>query len=149
MQKIKICDGGGYENLNKIWKSENILFKNLKKRILLLYDCDTKIQDNQRNNIVKRIIPPYREALFERGIENLFSKETILKIMDANPQFIDKIEQTKKIERGIEKIIPEKYSINENEKGNLCEWICENGTKEHFANFEIIVKMIDEFLQST
>ncbi|HEC1758030.1 TPA: hypothetical protein R1711_001286, partial [Campylobacter lari] len=49
--------------------------------------------------------------------------------------------------RGKEKTISDKHSVNKDEKVNLCNWICENGTEEDFENFKVILEIIDEFLE--
>ena len=38
--------------------------------------------------------------------------------------------------------MPEQWKINDDEKSDLCDWICENGTVEDFRFFEGI---LDEF----
>lgn len=144
LNSITLSDANGYENLNKIWKNKKVI-ECFDKKILLLYDCDTEVENKDSNNIFKRIIPPQKDALFDRGIENLFSKETILKkIAKEKPQYIDFNQSHKRI-RG-EEIENYTYCVNKDEKGNLCNWICENGTKEDFENFKVILKIIDEFL---
>ncbi|EAI4316590.1 hypothetical protein A0X14_02830 [Campylobacter coli] len=145
LNSITLSDVNGYENLNKIWKNEKVI-EYFDKKILLLYDCDTEVENKDSNNIFKRIIPPQKDALFDRGIENLFSKETIYKIRKANSQYIDFTPLHEAEVRGKKENIPDKYSVNKDEKGNLCNWICENGTEEDFENFKVILEIIDEFL---
>lgn len=148
LNQIQFCDGGGYENLNKIWDIRKTnFFHGLKNKTLLLYDCDTKIKEGEKENLVRRIIPPLKDALFDRGIENLFSKDTIEKIREENPHFIDYDPARKRIVKGIETNQAEIYEINKDEKGNLCNWICENGTKEDFENFKVIIEILEDFLQ--
>lgn len=72
----------------------------------------------------------------KKGIENLFPQETIEKIRQENDDFIDysKIKKEKK------------YGINKECKMQVCDWLCENGTKEDFKNFESIIEILDNFL---
>lgn len=147
LNQIQLCDGGGYKKLNNIWNLKSNLFQNIKNKTLLLYDCDTEVGDGEKENLVRRIIPPLENALFDKGIENRFSEETIQKIRANNPHFIDFTSKIKKEVRGEEFIEPEKYEINKDEKGNLCDWICKNGTKEDFRNFEIIIQILGNFLK--
>ena len=37
---------------------------------------------------------------------------------------------------------PEKIEVNRNEKKNLCDWLCANGTKEDFEGFDIVLDII-------
>lgn len=146
LNNITLYDADGYENLNKIWKSKETT-KYFDNKILLLYDCDTKIENKDDGNIFKRIIPPQKDALFDRGIENLFSKETINKIRNIKCEYIDFTPSHETEVRGKKENIPDKYSVNKDEKRNLCNWICENGTEEDFENFKVILEIIDEFLE--
>lgn len=145
LHNITLYDADGYENLNKIWKNKTVI-EYFDKKILLLYDCDTEVENKDSNNIFKRIIPPQKDALFDRGIENLFSKETISKIRNVKCEYIDFTPSHETEVRGKKENIPDKYSINKDEKRNLCNWICENGTEEDFENFKVILEIIDEFL---
>jgi ribosome maturation protein Sdo1 len=104
--------------------------------MLLLYDCDTKVENKTKEKVYKRIIPYIQENHFDRGIENLFPKTTINKAIEYKKAFIDYTAETKQTKRGIENIIPEKYDVNPDEKGNLCTWLCENGTEEDFVHFD-------------
>ena len=49
-------------------------------------------------------------------------------------------------EDGQQITIPEKWSINDSEKTNLCDWLCGNGTPEDFQRFQIIFDLIEDAL---
>ena len=70
---FEFFDADGYNNLNKIWDHKTNLWNALSQKLLLLYDCDTKISEASREKIYKKIIPFQSENYFDRGIENLFS----------------------------------------------------------------------------
>ncbi|MBZ7932265.1 AAA family ATPase [Campylobacter sp. RM10543] len=147
LEKINLEDADGFSNLNKIWKNKKVV-ERFEKKILLLYDCDTETENQDGSYIFKRLIPPLENnTIVEKGIENLFSKETIEKIRKENDDFIDFEESHKKMKHGKEILIPEKYFINNDRKRNLCDWICKHGTEEDFKNFKVILKIIDEFLE--
>jgi len=146
IDKVIFIDADGYRNLNNIWNHKSNLFNAFPQKMLLLYDCDTEIKDGRRNKVYRKIIPPINENLFDRGIENLFIKETIDKAIEHKKAFIDYTAETKQTKRGIESIIPERYDINPDEKGNLCDWLCQNGTKEDFIHFDKVFEIFEEFL---
>jgi len=146
LTQITFIDADGYQNLNNIWNHKSNLFKVIDEKILLLYDCDTKVTDGKRDKILKKIIPYRSENYFDRGIENLFSVDTINKAIDFKSAFVDITEEYKQTIRGKTVITPKKYFVNSDEKGNLCNWLCENGTIEDFKNFEIIFEIFNEFL---
>ena len=114
--------------------------------MLLLYDCDTKVQNQEKDKVFRRIIPFIEINYFDRGIENLLSKETINKAKEYKLEFVDYTAETKQIKRGEEIIIPEKFEVNKDEKGNLCTWICENGTIDDFKNFNKVFEILEDFL---
>lgn len=147
IEKVSFIDADGYQNLNQIWKHKTNLFQAIEQSMLLLYDCDTKIDESSREKISKKIIPYIEENLFDRGIENLFSKSTIERAIKYKAAFVDYTSETKHTKRGVEQIIPEKYEVNLDEKGNLCDWLCDNGTEEDFVNFKKIFEIIEHFLE--
>lgn len=147
LTQITFIDADGYQNLNNIWNHKSNLFKAIDEKMLLLYDCDTKVTDGKRDKILKKIIPYRSENYFDRGIENLFSVETINKAIDFKSAFVDITEEYKQTIRGKTVTIPKKYTVNNDEKGNLCNWLCENGRIEDFKNFEIIFEIFGEFLE--
>ena len=146
VNKVTFIDADGYQNLKHIWKHNTNLFKAIPQNMLLLYDCDTKVENRTKDKIYQRIIPYMEENHFDRGIENLFPKETIDKAIEHKRAFIDYTDETKQTKRGVESIIPERYDINPDEKGNLCDWLCQNGTKEDFIHFDKVFEIFEEFL---
>jgi len=148
-EKFTFIDADGYRNLNNIWNHKSNLFNAIPQSMLLLYDCDTKVENKTKGRIYKRIIPHMEENNFDRGIENLFNKETIDNAKEYKKAFIDYTSETKQSIRGIEKTIPEKYDINPDEKGNLCDWLCEQGTKEDFIHFNKVFEIFEEFLEKS
>lgn len=149
IEKITFIDADGYLNLNHIWQHKTNLFKAIPNNMLLLYDCDTKVENCEKDKIYKRIIPFIETNYFDRGIENLFLKDTIDKAIEYKKAFVDYTPEMKQRKRGEELIIPEKYEVNKDEKGNLCNWLCENGTIDDFANFKIIFEILEDFLGRT
>ena len=147
LEKIQIYDAGGYGSLDRVWKSyDSKLAEVIPQKILLMYDCDTKKEDAERSKVFKRVIPKIDDNSVEKGIENLFKKSTLNKALKNKKVYIDITCEVNKVERGEKVVIPEKWEINPNEKGNLCSWICKNGTKNDFKNFEQVFKIIEDVL---
>lgn len=145
LEKIEFINAEGCGNLKNIWDHKSNLWNALGK-VLLIYDCDTKVQDSEKNNLVKRIITFQENHYFERGIENLFPKTFIDNAITHKPAFVDITNETIQIKRGEVITIPKKYEINKDEKGNLCNWICGNGTKDDFEKFDLVISILDEFI---
>lgn len=150
LDKVEIHDVVGFGNLDNIWKNfdnKTKLSEIVPQKIILVYDCDIKKQDKEIGKIFKRTIPTIEDSIIEKGIENLFSKIVLEKAIQDKQEYIDITSEIIKTERGVVTIIPEKWEINKDEKGNLCDWICANGTKEDFKNFEEIFKIIEDCLE--
>ena len=145
LQNIQIRDADGSRNLDKIW---TILEKiNIKHQvIILLYDGDRKAPASESEGVFRRTIPVISSHPIQKGIENLFSKETLEKAIGHKPAFIDYAERHKSWLRGKATQIPEQWSVGADEKTNLCNWLCETGTAEDFAYFKGIFDELDKIL---
>ena len=75
----------------------------------------------------------------QRGIENLFSRETLKRAMTHKSAFIDIVEEHEYTERGQRKTVPEQWTINKDDKSDLCNWLCKKGTLEDFQHFQTIL----------
>ena len=53
INKVTFIDADGYQNLKHIWKHNTNLFKAIPQNMLLLYDCDTKVENKQKENAEK------------------------------------------------------------------------------------------------
>lgn len=147
LSQIEIRPAGGFGTLDNIWRYSNWSNPRLEdKKIMLLYDCDTGKSGEDRGNIFKRVIPATPSNPIRKGIENLFTETTIDKVENYSSAFVD-IDPEKKVrQRGKEITIQKTKSINKDEKGNMCNWLCENGDKNDFSNFIKIFELIEETL---
>lgn len=147
LSKVTLKNGVGFGNLDKIWKSyNNSISEIVPNKIILLYDCDTNKQDGNKNLIYKRVIPQVSENPINIGIENLFSQETIDKVEAENPQYIDLDESMRSRIRGQDIVKPPQKSVNKDEKGNMCNWLCNNGNIDDFSGFESAFDIIDQIV---
>ena len=116
------------------------------EKVVLLYDCDYEGPPETLGNRFKCKIPKQSDHPIERGIENLFTEATLKRVMNDKPQYVDITPAYIKTERGEQKPVPEKWTINDNEKTNLCNWFCESGTQKDFQHFQVIFDLIEEVL---
>jgi predicted ATPase len=148
LNSIQLRDGSGFGNLDKIWRSyENQLAELLPSKILLLYDCDTNKTPAEKGQLTKRIIPTIDDNPIKIGIENLLPGELISKIEGLHPEFIDVTQTTSTRVRGQTIVSAERRSTNKDEKGNLCKWVCENGTEQDFRHFESVFQLIEDAMR--
>ena len=146
LEKIQLWDGEGYGNLNKVWdKFDSKISEIVPQKIILINDCD-KPGDDKKGKVFKRSIPKQEGHPLEKGIENLFSKATLEKAIKEKPEFVDIVQEHSEIIRGKESSVAEKWSVNKDEKTNLCHWLCENGTVDDFRHFHAVFGLLEDIL---
>lgn len=147
LQRFELQDGGGSGNLINIWKGfKHPLTDIIPRKVLLLFDCDKQGENKNRGNLFQHIIPFQAGSPVNKEIENLFDKSILNLARQHNPGFIDIAGEHTKVARGENKVIPEEWTVNKDEKGNLCNWICENGTQDDFQHFSVIFEILEELL---
>jgi len=147
LDRIQLKDGMGFGNLDKVWKSyNNSVSEVVPNKIILLYDCDTNKQNTEKNLVYKRVIPQVADNPISIGVENLFSLDTIEKIEEINPQYIDINHESNTRIRGVETMVPVSKSVNKDEKGNMCNWLCENGDVDDFSGFHTTFDIIEQII---
>ena len=144
LEDVELQPVGGSSELDKIWSLRYQASRLMRHKVILLYDCETPKQDQNEGSLSKRRIPIQHNHPLQKGIENLFSETTIEKARQHKPAFIDIAGEQVIRERGVERIIPAKWTINPDEKTNLCEWLCANGTEEDFQHFRVVFDIIEE-----
>ena len=149
MEGLDIRDGGGSGKLTKIWKDSVLpLTETLPYRVLLIFDCDTCRQVDNKGRLFQRSIPMQNQNPIKTGIENLFSKSTLERARQHKPAFFITEEEHGGTNKDGQPItIPEKWVVNESEKADLCEWLCKNGMEEDFNHFELVFVLIEEALE--
>ena len=141
-------EGGG--NLKNTWEAvKNLPTALVPRKVMLLHDSDFTGDSQSIGNRFRLKIPFQADNPIERGIENLFSRETLMQAMEHKPDFIDVAEAHPGRIRGILQTVPEKWVANEDEKTNLCKWLCENGTAEDFEHFQVVFDLLQGVLVSS
>ena len=125
------------------------LTKTLKNQVLLLFDCDTEKAPMEKGKLVQRSIPMQSQNSIKKGIENLFTKSTLELARQDNPAlFGTEEEHGGTDEHGQAITIPEQWFINRNQKKNLANWLCKNGTEADFQGFGVVFELLEEALNS-
>lgn len=114
------------------------------KAVVLLHDPESNVGEEQKGNVYKRQMPFCESHPIRKGIENLFDKKTIEKARQRNPKFIDVDPGRTRIVRGEEVPVPGTWSVNKDEKRNLCDWLCEEGTSEDFRHFKGVFDILEQ-----
>ena len=150
LQSFEAQDGGGSGNLANVWKNFRYPLSDIiPQKVLLLFDYDTQRANQNKGNLFQRVVPFKADNPVKAGIENLFREPTLYMAHQHNPAFIDIASKHTRMERGESKEIPEQWTVNKDEKANLCDWLCENGTKEDFQHFQVVFDLLEEVLEST
>ena len=145
MEVAEIRAGGGSSQLDKIW---NKLTKDHieRKSIIILYDPECSRKEIAEQNIFRRLITKFTDHPIQKGIENLFDRESLERARRERPAFIDVTGERRDMVRGEEKVIPETWKVNNDEKTNLCNWLCENGTADDFDHFKPTLEILRDLL---
>jgi predicted ATP-binding protein involved in virulence len=147
--KVRVKAAGGFGNLDKMWKDyNNPISSVVPGKIILLYDCDIKRNNADCNNVYRRVMPSIDGNPIAVGIENLFSRKTIEGLEAVNTRFIDLTPETVRRVRGEDVVIVESRSVNRDEKGNMCTWLCENGQQEDFVGFAAVFSIIEDIVEA-
>lgn len=147
LEKVDLLNGKSESELKKTWKSLRTLNRRLvRQRVLVLFDCECTTHEEQNGEFIKKKIPMHNDHPVHKGIENLFGKTTLKKARAHKPAFIDVEAEHSKTERGETVTVPETWTVNEDEKTNLCNWLCENGAAEDFQHFRVIFDLIEELV---
>ena len=141
---VEFRDGGG--KLKNIWTG---LTKDHveRKRVIVLHDPEDSVGSETRANVYRRKIEKILEHPLQKGVENLFSRMTLEKAAKCKPAFIDITDAHQRRERGTTVEVPETWVVNRDEKSNLCDWLCENGTPEDFRHFQPVLEMIRQIVE--
>jgi predicted methyltransferase len=92
----------------------------------------------------KNIITFRLNSPITKGIENLFSETTLKNAIQYKQAFIDITQKITKTVRGEQVIEPEKWEVNLDEKGNLCDYLCKQGDPNDFKEFSRVFSLIEE-----
>ena len=143
LSKFEIRDGRGNSNLTKIWQAatNSDLYP---QPILVLHDCDGNANDAAKGRTFRRKVPQQSEHPIKRGIENLFNEATIAKAKGHKDAYINVEDAHSKTVRGEKQDVPETWTVDKDEKTNLCNWLCQEGTKDDFASFEVVFDILKE-----
>jgi len=129
--------GGGHTNLDAARKFLENNQSRFPRRVLLLYDCDTRKEAENVGSLSSRCIPQNtKNTKVTKGIENLLPVELF------EERFYQR--RIKQTEYGGETI------INEFRKQEFCEWVCkQRSEKSDFLQFEaLVVPILREFLST-
>ena len=147
LEQIEIRDGEGTGNLRNIWnRFGSPLADVIPQKVLLLFDCDSPRESLNRGNLYQRSIPLQHVNPLKKGIENLFSKETLERAQQHEAAFINVTGERVDTENGEDILVPTSWTVNANQKMNLCNWLYEYGTADDFQGFEVVFELLEMLL---
>ena len=111
---------------------------------MMLFDCDYRESLQTNGKRMRRKVEFLDHHPVKKGIENLFSQATLDKAIAFNKAFIDIEPGGTAIYDGQEQTIADKWAVNQSQKTNLCNWLCENGSVDDFQHFGVIFDLLAE-----
>ncbi len=151
LEKFEIECSGGNGNLKMMWTSLKKLvnFGTLsEKTIILLHDPESQDREDKEASIYKRKMPYFQNHPIKKGVENLFDRTTLERARKHHPKFIDIASSHARTIRGRQEQVPECWSVNKDEKRNLCDWLRNEGTDQDFRHFEKVFDILEEIVQT-
>ena len=148
LDRLEVTPGGGEGGLKNLWKVRNALSRGAAsiEAVVLLHDPESTSPHKECGKVSRRVMPKCSGHPIPKGIEHLFDRKTLDKARGHRDAFIDIDGAREKKVRGEIQKVPEEWTVNPDEKTNLCDWLCENGTAEDFRHFEPIFAMLEEVL---
>jgi len=148
MNRLEVTPGGGEGGLKNLWKVRDALSRSASsiQAVVLLHDPESTPARKDCGKVHRRVMPKCSDHPIRKGIEHLFDRKTLDKARDHKDAFIDIDGAREKKVRGEIHRVPEEWTINPDEKTNLCNWLCKNGTAEDFQHFKPIFAMLEEVL---
>ncbi len=129
-------DNGQEENTGKDALNKAVHFlvgRNLSIKNVCLFDCDTKRQESEKNNVYIRVIPTFQNSKkMKKGIENAL----ILDEIDIAPFYESKIKEGD---------YGDDNTIVEFKKMDFCNYVCmleDEQQKKIFANLKGVIDML-------
>lgn len=137
----KTKKGTGNSNNVALKNAKSILSTNLNllhQKVILLNDPEENIEERDWDHMLYvRKMNQFENNPLKKGIENLFDEDFIEN--KVKPQFENDFTC---LVKGSQKL---NLKIASNKQA-ICDWICQNGTKENFKNFETIFKIIEDII---
>lgn len=124
-------------HFRNIFEANTSLYR---RPILLLYDCDTRKENEQVGEDerlwIRSIKQNTENTKVKKGIENLFPIRFFKEEFEFREEYYSK---RPKDDGG---------HVENLDKPKFCEWICENGNKDDFAKFGSVVDILKEFVEA-
>ena len=136
----KTAFGTKNSNNKALSNAQKLLCTNLnllKQKVILLNDPEESIIEKDYEDLLYiRKIPLFDQNPLQKGIENLFEQDLINKVETEFPNDFSYL-----MKAGNKK----NFKIDSN-KQSICDWICQNGTKDDFKNFVKVFEIIENIL---
>lgn len=114
--------------------NQDIIFQT----IILLHDPEVAINEKSfEEKLFIRKMPSFNDNPLQKGIENLFSKDFIDAVHEENEECFQFQTVGKEVKN---------FAIVNGKKQIVCEWICQNGSKDDFVNFYKIIEIIENII---
>ena len=146
LENFQMQAAGGDGRLKTIWKSLTSVPESAAKAAVLLHDPENQVINEDKGTIRKRKMPYFEEHPIPKGVENLFDRSTMEKVRKHRVEFIDIEPEHMKVVRGKEVSVEESWTVNKDEKRNLCDWLCDKAEREDFCHFQAVFEILEEIV---
>ena len=148
LDAFQLKDGGGAGNLTNIFKHFHApLPELLQHPVVLLFDCDKNKPPKDNGRLYQRSIPLQPHNPLKTGIENLFARVALERALRHDYTLIDIENEHEAHVEGRKQTVPERWTVNDNQKSRLCDWLCGYGDVEDFQAFREVLYILAEVLK--
>lgn len=142
LERCEIIPAGGDSKLRGIWNTPGIA-RLAPGKVILIHDCESNIE-SERNDGMYRFSVTLRqedEHPIRKGIEHLFGKGTLDKVKECTKTLTE--------EEWVdgERVVKVKVVVKNNKKREMCDWICEHGSRNDFGHFAALLETIEAILE--
>ena len=142
IERVEIRGAGGNSNLKRVWNDRQLFNIRRDNPVIILHDPECEQASVQEGNVFRATISKNEKSPVDKGIENLFNRETLEIALKHKRAFIDIRSAHEYTVRGETKEAKEEWSVNTGEKKNLRNWLCENCGADDFENFRGVLELI-------
>ena len=148
LDAFQLKDGGGAGTLTNIFKHFHApLPELLQHPVVLLFDCDKNKPPKDNGRLYQRSIPLQPHNPLKTGIENLFARVALERALRHDYTLIDIENEHEAHVEGRKQTVPERWTVNDNQKSRLCDWLCGYGDVEDFQAFREVLYILAEVLK--
>lgn len=142
LERCEIIPAGGDRKLRGIWNTPGIA-RIAPGKVILIHDCESNIESERDDGMYRFSVTLLQEDEhpIRKGIEHLFAKDTLGKVKECTKTLTE--------EEWVdgERVVKVNVVVKNNKKREMCDWICEHGSRDDYGHFAVLLETIESILE--